>query len=247
MSTQQGQWLAAKHPLQRLPSPSRGVSALVHTLGIISAAYSFHFLIYQENTINEAWGWHMQFLTVCGLLLASVTYVLALAADTTLSRHLFYAKNIVSLASAPLAFCISVLYWGIRAVDPSLLMHPDLPPLGLLEDLSLHAAPALLLGIDVLALSPPWALKPLPALGLSSAVAVAYWFWVEQCFLHNGYYPYPLFAVLDTRDRVLLFAAAAVVMAASMMALTYAYALVNGKEEESLRADERPGHVKKTS
>ena len=41
--------------------------------------------------------------------------------------------------------------------------------------------------IDLLFLSPPWTITIGPALALSSAIAVSYWFWVERCFQLNGW------------------------------------------------------------
>ena len=42
--------------------------------------------------------------------------------------------------------------------------------------------------MDLLLFSPPWTIKFLPALGLSTIIAFGYWFWIEQCFAHNGWY-----------------------------------------------------------
>ncbi|KAF4309625.1 hypothetical protein GTA08_BOTSDO03013 [Botryosphaeria dothidea] len=227
-AVKQGQKLASKHPLQRLDSPSRGASALLHFLGSCSFTYSFYYLIYFPNSINEAWGWHLQFLTCCGLVVAALTYYTALLSDLLLSPALYRLKNVLALTSAPLECCISILYWTIKAIDPKLLQHPDLPDLELLPDLSFHLNPAVLLALDLLFFSPPWTLTPLPALGVSGAIAVGYWFWVEACFAHNGFYPYPLFGQLDTQGRAVLFAGAASIMAVSTLVLKKVYEAVNG-------------------
>jgi hypothetical protein len=50
--------------------------------------------------------------------------------------------------------------------------------------------------IDLLFFSPPWTISIFPALGLSGTIAFGYWFWIEQCFFHNGWYVY--FRVLPT-------------------------------------------------
>ncbi|GME28358.1 Integral membrane protein [Neofusicoccum parvum] len=239
-AVKQGQKLASRHPLQRLDSPSRGASALLHLVGCCSFAYSFHYLIFNPNPINEAWGWHLQFLTCCGLSVAAATYAVGLLSDLTLSPLLFRVKNLLALTSAPLECCISVLYWTIKAVDPRLLQHPDLPALEPLPDVGFHAAPALLLTLDLLFCSPPWTLTAAPALAVSGVIAVAYWVWVEACFAHNGFYPYPLFGQLDTTGRVVLFAGAAAIMAASTLALKAVYNAVNGGKDGG-----RSGAVKK--
>lgn len=42
--------------------------------------------------------------------------------------------------------------------------------------------------VDMLLLSPPWTITVLPALGLSGGIAFGYWFWIERCYAHNGWY-----------------------------------------------------------
>ncbi len=58
----------------------------------------------------------MQYLTIIGLSLATATFAIGLLADLTGSPALFRAKNALSVASAPMACLISVLYWSLRAV-----------------------------------------------------------------------------------------------------------------------------------
>jgi hypothetical protein len=66
-------------------------------------------------------------------------------------------------------------------VDPALVVPKELElPLGV--DLSFHLAPALFLLVDLLLLSPPWTINFVPALGLSTGIAFAYWFWIECKF-----------------------------------------------------------------
>ena len=82
-------------------------------------------------------------------------------------------------------------------------MLPDwAPPLHLIDDFSFHAVPSIALVIDLLFFSPPYTIAFVPALGLSTCIAFGYWFWVERCYLYNQFYPYPLFAVLNTPQRI---------------------------------------------
>lgn len=69
-------------------------------------------------------------------------------------------------------------------------------------DLSFHAVPSLALVIDLLFFSPPYAIAFLPALALSGCIAFGYWFWIERCYQFNNFYPYPLFEILGTAERV---------------------------------------------
>jgi len=177
--------LMERHPLQRLSSPSRGISAFVHTCGIVSFTLSYKYLIDYPTEINESYGWHWQYLTILGLTVAYATFVMGLLADITLSPRLFLIKNTLSLCSAPLEVLISLLYWGISAIDKSLVVPPEIH-IAPIADIGFHAMPSILLVIDLLFLSPPWTIQAFPVMALSSAIAVGYWAWVEQCFKHNG-------------------------------------------------------------
>ncbi|KAK4539529.1 hypothetical protein LTR36_010874 [Oleoguttula mirabilis] len=230
MAAVAAQKLTKQHPLQRLQAPSRGVSALLHCLGLCSFAYSFAYLVRNPNPINESYGWHLQYLTIIGLSLAALTFAVGLLADLTLNRRLFAVKNTLSVASAPMECLISLLYWGLRAIDPALVLPPSLPPIPTTADLSFHAIPALALVADLLLFSPPWAIAFRPALGLSTGIAFGYWLWIERCYRFNSFYPYPIFGLLGTGERVGLFAFSALLMTASTALLTWTYGVVNGKE-----------------
>ncbi|KAF2767473.1 hypothetical protein EJ03DRAFT_390458 [Teratosphaeria nubilosa] len=220
----------AQHPLQRLQSPSRGASALLHFLGLASFAFSFAYLVHHPNPINESYGWHLQYLTIIGLSLAALTFAVGLLADLTLSRRLFALKNTLSVASAPMECLISLLYWGLRVIDPNLVLPDWAPPIGILPDLSFHAVPAISLATDLLFFSPPYTIAFLPALGLSGIIAFGYWLWIERCYQANNFYPYPIFTMLTTLQRIGLFTFSASLMTLSTSLLTWLYGVVNGTE-----------------
>jgi FAR-17a/AIG1-like protein len=157
-------------------------------IGLTSFLYSFNWLLQNPNPISSAYGWHFQYLTIIGLLMALFTFLSGLISDLTGSTLFFRVKNILSICSAPLECLISTLYWGIRAVDPSLVVPKELE-LPLNVDLSFHLAPAVFLLVDLLFFSPPWAIGFVPALGLSTVIAVGYWGWIEGeclCVLVRG-------------------------------------------------------------
>jgi hypothetical protein len=87
------QKLLARHPLQRLPSPSRNISLLIHLAGIISFSLSYKYLVDFPTMINDSYGWHWQYLTIIGLTIAMATFVFGFLADITLSPQLFLIKN----------------------------------------------------------------------------------------------------------------------------------------------------------
>lgn len=175
-----------KHPLQKLSSPSRQLSLLFHLTGIASFAASFRFLTTWVTPMSQAFGGHYQFLTIIGLTLAMFTFVVGLLADVTLSVHLFYVKNVFSVCSAPLEVLVTILYWGLCAIDKGLVM-PEEFQLGFLPDFGFHAAPGLFLTLDLLLFSPPWTINGYSAMALSQTLAFLYWFWVEYCFSRNGW------------------------------------------------------------
>lgn len=240
MSSKTLDMIVARHPLQKLSSPSRGVSALIHSIGLASFFYSFDYLIEHPNHINQAYGWHFQYLTIIGLSLATITFVLGLLADVTLSPQLFVAKNVLSMCSAPMEVLVSVLYWGLRMIDPALVVPAELE-LPLTADLSFHAVPSIVLLVDLLFLSPPWTISIAPAIGLSTVIAFVYWFWIEHCYSYNGFYPYPIFALLESNQRVFLFLGSALIMATNTMILKWLYGKVNGLGRKSV---ETPAHLK---
>ena len=100
----------------------------------------------------------------------------------TLLRQFFDIKNAIAVCAAPLEVLISILYWGIRLIDKNLLMPPD-TYLPMLADLGFHAAPAVVLTLDLILFSPPWAIKMEGAMAISMALAFLYWGWVEYCSL----------------------------------------------------------------
>ncbi|KAK1757529.1 FAR-17a/AIG1-like protein [Echria macrotheca] len=220
----------AAHPLQRLSSPSRSLSALVHVLGLLSFAASFDYMKRFPNPLHQGFGGNYQFLTIIGLSLATATFAVGLLADLTLSPQLFRLKNVLSVCSAPLEVLISVLYWGISAIDKKLVVPPELA-LPLLPDFGFHAMPAIMLSLDLILLSPPWTIRAYGAWTISMVIAFLYWFWIEYCFAMNGWYPYPLFGILATWQRVALFTVSAFLMTGSTMALKWVYGTVNGNEQ----------------
>lgn len=123
------------------------------------------------------------------------------------------------------------------------MRDPTLPTPPFLADFSFHAAPAVVLVLDILLFSPPWSVTAAPALFISSGLAVAYWFWIEHTFSVNGFYPYPIFNVA-VEKRAVIFAVSAVVMTASTFGLKALYALVNGVGYRELGGVEKLGEAK---
>ncbi|KAI1260099.1 FAR-17a/AIG1-like protein [Xylariaceae sp. FL1019] len=235
----------ARHALQKCASPSRRFSIVWHAAGIASFLASFDFLNAWETPMSAAYGGHYQFLTIIGLALALATFVVALVADLTLSPALFHAKNMLAVASAPLEALvrrnpITILYWGLCAIDKTLVFPPEFQ-LDFLPDFGFHAAPGLFLATDLILFSPPWTITGVAAMALSQALAFSYWYWVEYCYSKNGWYPYPIFDMLSTWQRAALFTVSATLMTASTILLKWLYAWINGRNDppQGLEVDPR--------
>lgn len=177
----------AKHPIQRLASPSRTASLALHAVGIASFSYNFHFLTVWDTPLNDSYGWHFQFLTILGLSGSLLAFVLGALADLTLVPVLFRAKNVIAIMATPIEVVVAILYWGLRLVDPKLLMDGVELELPLLTDIGFHLAPAVLLATDFIFFSPPWTIPAYGVTVLSGGLASLYWVWVEQCYSHNGW------------------------------------------------------------
>lgn len=170
----------ARHP------PSRTSSLILHLLGLASFAYNFHFLTIWDTPLSDSYGWHFQFLTVIGLTASLVAFIFGVLADVTLNETLFQAKNAIAVLATPLEVVITILYWGIKTIDPKLLM-PDDVALDFKADLGFHLTPAVFLTLDLVFFSPPWTVPAYGVMTLSTVIAFAYWYWVELCFSHNGW------------------------------------------------------------
>ena len=107
-----------------------------------------------------------------------------------------------------------------------------------MADLSFHFFPPLFLAFDFLLLSPPWNISAKSAVTLSTTLAFGYWFWVEQCYKQNGFYPYPIFEQVDLIGRVGLFALSALLMTGSTVMLKQLYWTLNGKIMETLQEEQ---------
>jgi hypothetical protein len=82
---------------------------------------------------------------------------------------------------------------------------------------------------DTLFFSPPWETHALAALMYFSIFAGGYWMWIEHCFTHNNFYPYPLMSILNQRQRTLLFTFATLLCWSSFLSVRALYRKINGE------------------
>lgn len=110
--------------------------------------------------VELQFGGHYQFLTILGLWTSRLALILGVLSRLFPSvRYFGQAKILVCIAALPTETLISLLYWSILALDPSLLMPPrkiadpsnpaqfiwETIRLPLDLDLAMHLAPAIIL------------------------------------------------------------------------------------------------------
>jgi len=107
-------------------------------------------------------------------------------------------KTSLAILAVPVEGFVSVMYWGLMLIDPSLLVPPN-PDfyLPLKLDISIHGLPAVFLWLDFLLFSPPFPKAARP-MALSTTAVVAYVSWMEYAAAKNsGIFPYPFFSESD--------------------------------------------------
>ncbi|QPC80423.1 hypothetical protein HYE68_011175 [Fusarium pseudograminearum] len=209
---------------------------LFHALGTSSFMFSFYLLTTWDSNYSRSFGWYFQLLTVVGLALSLVTFLLGLVADLVPAITLSKAKDAVAVLATPLEVLIAVLYWSIRMHDPSLLMPEDLI-IDPLPDLGFHLVPAVLLALDLVLWSPRATITTRSMMSLSTVLPVVYWCWIELCFYKNGWYPYPMMDQFSAVQRVVIFIASAGLLTASSSALQYVHDKVHSPKTRKIRAE----------
>ncbi|VDC06007.1 unnamed protein product [Peniophora sp. CBMAI 1063] len=188
------------------------------------------FFIGLDSTGFDDWvkaqkGGHLQFLTIQGLALAAATLSLGLIHQIIPSiPYIQKVKRTLGMVSLPLAFTISIIYWPLVLLAPSLIMPlsnegiqvegepssaaPVPFRLDLNVDLALHFMPAISLLLDFLLFerqySPLEMKRHAPAMAL--LMAVWYGSWVEYCASHNnGTFPYPFLTLSPFPVRIVIY------------------------------------------
>lgn len=216
-----------KHPHHRLESPSRSLSAAFHVLGIAIFVYDFRYLVVHPTFCDNEYGWNFQFLTVLAIALSLVAFSCGLIADLTNSHHFFVIKITLCVCTAPLEILVSILYYGLEFLYPNSILPGELQSSNLV-DFAFHGAPAILLFIDVMFLSPQWEITTSRAFGLFLMLVVMYRGWLEWCYSYNGHYPYPLLSMLDYQQQTVLCAGSVAIMSLTTILLKWLYAGING-------------------
>ncbi|PWN51369.1 hypothetical protein IE53DRAFT_386269 [Violaceomyces palustris] len=229
----------------------------LHSLGLASCYYGFSSIeLISQITGNDLfllYGGRYQFLTLCGLYLTGLTLVLALLNDLLPTiPALKSIKTFLLGFVMPAEVLITFLYWGLRALDPSLLVPPrdvydPLDPTRVLRqeviliplfmDATLHAFPGLFLLADFLLFSEPF--KSIRRTGLSCiAFTIAYSLWVEKCASVNQRFPYPLLDLLSAPQRAALYLTCGVIVSLVLPGCEAAHRALN-RSEKTIRSSKK--------
>ncbi|KAK9368964.1 FAR-17a/AIG1-like protein [Lipomyces kononenkoae] len=203
-------------------------SSGLYALGAVIFNMDLRYVSFSNNPINQSYGGQLQFLTILGVIVSYITVTIGLLANIVGSPFLLKVKNGLLLLSAPLEVLISILYWGISAFNRELLVPKTVTFLLPLQiDVGLHAAPAVVLLIDFLCFSSNWTVSPVAVLAFYFSAGVGYWAWVHKTYSINNYFPYPLFDIVTTEQRALIFAIAISLLYAVFLALRKLHSILN--------------------
>lgn len=149
---------------QTLAQPNPSLQSIWYSIGLATCSFGFSQFEYLETLagidLSSQFGGHYQYLTNCGLALTFVTLLLSLT--TTLAPsvpHVSQLKTMASIITLPVETMISLLYWTVLSIDPSLLvpskqvedpLNPgqfvmEVVRLPIITDICMHAFPAILL------------------------------------------------------------------------------------------------------
>ncbi|KAI5122074.1 hypothetical protein M0805_006057 [Coniferiporia weirii] len=198
-------------------------------------------------------GGHLQFLTIQALFVALLTMVLSLCSDIIpVSQLLKRAKRAVFTVALPLSVVVTVIYWSLLLLMPSLILQAppaasepssDAPafvriPFSL--DLALHAVPAVSMLIDFFAFEQSYDAHVVARGAPAKVIAFGVWYsiWVEYCASFNGTFPYPFLTVNTLPIRVVIYAAVTSIAIVSFRGINNAHLRAVGR---------RPGFPKKSA
>ncbi|KAI5479679.1 hypothetical protein MNV49_003189 [Pseudohyphozyma bogoriensis] len=214
-------------------SPASVPAILHHLVALASLSLSFRELFAPSEIhdyMETQFGGHFAFLTVLGLSFTWITFAVSLAKDFFPRVKAFdLLKTWLSILVIPAEGIISVLYWGMTAYDPTLLVPAESKfqiPFRL--DIGIHALPAFFLWSDFLLFSPRMSTKANPA-AVSAIAAVCYSSWMEYCASINGHFPYPFLNTMPKFSRAQFYVGVIPVMIGLFHVANGVHLLVRGK------------------
>jgi hypothetical protein len=155
----------------------------IHLVGLLFCIASILWLPNITNPLHNGVGGSFQFLTIIALFMTTLTFFVSILGDLYPSKQLFALKYALSVCATPLEVLIGIGYWSIYAIDKTKVVPPG-HGIALLPNLGLHAVPAIMLTLDMLA-GPVWPIKASTVHVLDTMFFLLYWAWLEYCYSFN--------------------------------------------------------------
>ncbi|SPO40913.1 uncharacterized protein PSFLO_06395 [Pseudozyma flocculosa] len=229
-------------PFGALTAPLR---LLLHATALYSSYFAFTHLGVLEQLLDsiipDLFGGQSQFLTMNGLGATTATFAVALLRDLVPSLPLGWLKTALLSASLPYEFLITLLYWGLRLYDPSLVVPPktiydpadpgqvlrvENVPIPLAIDASLHGFPGLFLLIEYLAFSRARGGGSSDRHGNGDRGRKTRLAWCVAAGL--AYVAYPLLEALSAPQRLVLYSGCLAIVLAASVALEKVHDALHG-------------------
>ncbi len=118
-------------------TPKLLLRTLWHSLALATSVWGFQQLDYLEHLaemdVSSQYGGHFQFLTICSLWATILTMCVALLQDLleglfgitrtsgTLGSVVGLVKTLMSVVTMPTETLVSILFWTLFAIDPTLV------------------------------------------------------------------------------------------------------------------------------
>jgi uncharacterized membrane protein len=158
-----------------------------------------------RGTVDKSFGGNMQYLTVIGLLMTSVTLVMNQFRKTRWSSN--WLNDVTEdflIVTLVIETFVTLFYWIAYHVDHTLILPPDMNPLPLIIDVNLHCIPGIAIWIELFTTVKDHnpARRHIAFILLFSGL---YMMWAEYCYLQNNYYIYPLLGILSKKGKIAFF------------------------------------------
>ncbi|GAN10774.1 integral membrane protein [Mucor ambiguus] len=171
--------------------PSKRLNLLIVAAGLGVNFYGLYGVKFGLPMVG--YGGHFQFLTVVGLLVTTLSFTVRII--NLLTGTLGPVYEALTAIATPVEGLISALYWPIVLYDKKMLVPDDtIFDLPLALDISLHLIPTIVCWADFMIFNTKFKRSPIHILAIY-AFTMAYFVWVNVCYEHNGYWPYPLFGM----------------------------------------------------
>lgn len=172
-------------------------------------ALNYIFVRDADSIVTTSFGGHLQFLTILALFASLIRQIFSFLYLLTGIRTFNALQGWLSLLTTPIEVVVTSLYWPLKIYKNNLVKDArfgiKIQPV---LDRKVHLYPAIYEFLSSTIFSTRrWVRGNFMPLFIFSAVACGYWAWIETTFKYNGFYPYPLFNVLDTQSKALLIAA----------------------------------------